>query len=81
MNSEEFRTWWADHRVVERRDGIKRFNHPDVGYLEVSYEALDVTGATDQTLFIYTTEQGSESEAKLRDLAARLKSPGAAPRG
>ncbi|MGO2492608.1 MAG: helix-turn-helix transcriptional regulator [Glutamicibacter arilaitensis] len=79
MNSEEFRTWWADHRVVERRDGIKRFNHPQVGYLEVNYEALDVTGAPDQTLFIYTTEPGSDSEAKLRDLAALLNGQGPVP--
>ncbi|MGO2938661.1 MAG: MmyB family transcriptional regulator, partial [Glutamicibacter arilaitensis] len=79
MNSEEFRTWWADHRVVERRDGIKRFNHPQVGYLEVNYEALDVTGAPDQTLFIYTIEPGSDSEAKLRDLAALLNGQGPVP--
>lgn len=72
MNSEEFRMWWADHRVVERRDGLKRLNHPTLGYLEVNYEALDVTGTKDQTLFIYTTNPGSESEEKLRQLAATL---------
>ena len=68
-NSEEFRTWWADHRVVERRDGIKRLDHPLVGRLDIRYEALAVTGEPDQTLFIYTTEPGSESESKLRTLA------------
>lgn len=69
VHSEEFRTWWADHRVVERRDGIKRLNHPLVGHIDIRYEALEVTGEPDQTLFIYTTEPGSESEAKLRTLA------------
>ncbi|WP_411730711.1 helix-turn-helix transcriptional regulator [Paeniglutamicibacter sp.] len=69
VHSEEFRTWWADHRVVERRDGIKRLNHPLVGHLDIRYEALEVTGEPDQTLFIYTTEPGSESESKLRTLA------------
>ncbi len=68
--SEEFRAWWSDHRVVERRDGIKRLHHPRVGRLDIRYEALDVTGVEDQTLFIYTTEPGSASEAALDRLAA-----------
>ena len=70
LHSEEFRTWWADHRVVERRDGIKRLNHPLVGELEIGYEALDVTGVADQTMFIYTTEPGSASQEKMRTLAS-----------
>ncbi|GGJ47713.1 helix-turn-helix transcriptional regulator [Glutamicibacter ardleyensis] len=70
LHSEEFRTWWADHRVVERRDGVKRLSHPLVGELEIGYEALDVTGVADQTMFIYTTEPGSASEAKMRTLAS-----------
>ncbi|MFD6895219.1 helix-turn-helix transcriptional regulator [Rhodococcus sp. NPDC060086] len=74
-HSDEFRTWWADHRVVERRDGIKRFEHPLVGRIDVNYEALDVTGEADQTLFIYTTEPGSESESKLRTLAEQVRAP------
>jgi transcriptional regulator with XRE-family HTH domain len=70
--SEEFRTWWSDHRVVERRDGIKRLDHPRVGRLDIRYEALDVTGVEDQTLFIYTTEPGSASEAALTSLAEEV---------
>lgn len=70
VHSEAFRTWWADHRVVERRDGTKRLHHPLVGRIDIGYEALEVTGEPDQTLFIYTTEPGSESAAKLRTLAA-----------
>jgi hypothetical protein len=73
VHSEEFRTWWADHRVVERRDGIKRLDHPLVGRIDVFYEALDVTGEADQTLFIYSTEPESESESKLRELADRTR--------
>lgn len=72
-HSEQFRAWWADHRVVERRDGIKRLDHPLVGRLDICYEALEVTGEVDQTLFVYTTAPGSESETKLRALAARLR--------
>ncbi|GGG60222.1 transcriptional regulator [Kocuria dechangensis] len=79
VHSEEFRTWWADHRVVERRDGTKRLNHPLVGHLDIRYEALEVTGEPDQTLFIYTTEPGSHSEAKLRTLAAWIHDDTPAP--
>lgn len=73
VHSEEFRTWWADHRVVERRDGMKRLDHPLVGRIDVFYEALEATGEADQTLFIYTTDPGSESESKLRELADRTR--------
>lgn len=78
VKSEEFRTWWADHRVVERRDGIKRLNHPLVGRLDIYYEALQVTGESDQTLFVYTTEPGSPSHERLRVLAGWVAS-GAEP--
>ena len=67
VHSEEFRTWWADHRVVEHSDGIKRLNHPPGGHLDIRYEALEVTGEPAQTLRIYIAEPGSES--KLRTLA------------
>lgn len=79
LRSEEFRTWWADHRVTERRDGLKRLNHQLVGRIDVHYEALEVTGAEDQTLFLYSTEKGSDSEARLRTLASWLaeNQPGA----
>lgn len=72
LRSEEFPTWWADHRVTERRDGLKRLNHQLVGRIDVHYEALEVTGAEDQTLFLYSTEKGSDSEARLRTLASWL---------
>lgn len=79
LRSEEFRTWWADHRVTERRDGLKRLDHQLVGRIDVRYEALEVTGAEDQTLFLYSTEKGSDSEARLRTLASWLaeNQPGA----
>ncbi|MDI3331000.1 MAG: helix-turn-helix transcriptional regulator [Micrococcus sp.] len=72
QGSAEFEAWWADHRVAERRDGIKRLVHPAVGRVDVHYEALDVTGVEDQTLFVYTTQPGSASQAALRRLARLL---------
>ncbi|NEW72957.1 helix-turn-helix domain-containing protein [Streptomyces rhizosphaericus] len=69
-HSECFREYWAEHRVHERTEGTKRYHHPVVGDLTVTYQALALPGGTDQTLFVYTAEPGSPSETALRLLAA-----------
>ena len=74
VRSAEFRTWWADHRVVERSHGTKRMHHPVVGDLEIHYEALNLPGDPDQTLFIYTARPGSTSHDALRLLSTWLAS-------
>lgn len=70
MNSEHFRRWWADHRVVERTWGSKRFNHPVVGELTVDYEALPLPGEPDQTLFLYLPAEDAVSGDAWRLLAS-----------
>ncbi len=83
MRSEEFRRWWADHRVYERSHGTKRMRHHVVGELEVHYEALNLPADPDQTLFIYTTRTGSASHDAMRLLASwsARRSPGAVDEG
>lgn len=81
--SAEFRDWWADHRIAERRDGTKRLDHPVVGRVDVRYEALEVTGVEDQTMFVYTTDPGSDSQAALHRLAGLVaadRAPVVSPR-
>jgi transcriptional regulator with XRE-family HTH domain len=41
--SEQFRGLWAAHNVRLHTKGVKRFNHPIVGELELSYNRLDVS--------------------------------------
>ena len=72
MTSEGFRRWWADHRVVERSHGTKRMRHPVVGELEIHYEAMNLPGDPDQTLFLYTTRAGSPSRDAMRLLSSWL---------
>ena len=72
MTSEDFRRWWADHRVVERSHGTKRMRHPVVGDLEIHYEAMNLPGDPDQTLFVYTTRAGSPSHDAMRLLSSWL---------
>ncbi|MEU0842629.1 helix-turn-helix transcriptional regulator [Streptomyces sp. NPDC005962] len=67
--SPEFVTWWAERTVVERTWGTKRFDHPLVGRLDITYEALTLPGDPDQILFIYAGKTNADLE-KLRILAS-----------
>jgi hypothetical protein len=64
VKSPEFAGWWADHDVLIRGHGAKRYLHPVVGELDITYEALRLADE-DQTLFIYSVEPGSSSAQAL----------------
>jgi transcriptional regulator with XRE-family HTH domain len=59
--SEEFRGHWAAHNVRLHNKGIKHFNHPVVGELELSYNRLEVAADPGLTIIAYTAEPGSRS--------------------
>jgi hypothetical protein len=67
--SETFRTLWASHDVREHRTGRKEIHHPMVGYMDLSFEGLQLTSAPGLQLLAYTTELGSASHEKLQLLA------------
>ncbi|GAA0385914.1 transcriptional regulator [Acrocarpospora corrugata] len=69
LRDRDFRRWWADHDVLLRTNGTKRYHHPLVGDLTLGYEAFTPTGDPDQTFSLHTTEPGSPSEHALRLLA------------
>lgn len=68
--SETFRTRWAAHHVRFHRTGIKRLHHPEVGDLELSYEALELTSEPGLTFLAYTAEPNTPSADGLRLLAS-----------
>ena len=68
--SAEFRVRWAAHDVRHHRTGVKRIRHPQVGDLELTYEAMALPGNPDWTMFGYTAEPGSASEDRLRLLGS-----------
>jgi len=70
VKSELFARWWAAHEVTEKTHGSKRYRHPAVGELTVRFETLAFPDGSGQSLVVYTTEPGSESETALRLLAA-----------
>lgn len=68
--SDEFRTRWAAHNVRFHRTGLKRIQHPVVGELELSYEALELPANPGWTMYAYTAAAGSASEERLKLLAS-----------
>lgn len=70
--SPEFGTRWAQHNVRLHHGGIKKFNHPDVGPLELTYHSLNLptTIQAVHTLTTYTAEPGSPSEERFKLLAS-----------
>lgn len=68
--SEIFRTWWAAHNVRFHRSGTKRFHHPVVGDLTLTYEALDLAADAGLRISAYTAEPGTPSHDALNLLAS-----------
>jgi transcriptional regulator with XRE-family HTH domain len=68
--SDEFRTRWAAHNVRLHDHGDKRFRHPVVGDLILSFEELPLPADTGLTMTTYTAEAGSPSHDGLALLAS-----------
>jgi hypothetical protein len=80
--SQTFRTWWAAHNVRFHRTGVKRYHHPVVGDLTLTFEALDLAADVGLRISACTAEPGSASEDALNVLAswaATLEAAGSAP--
>lgn len=67
--NDRFRTWWAAHDVRLHRTGVKRFRHPLVGDLTLTYESMDLTADQNLRLNAYSAEPGSPDRDAL-DLIA-----------
>ena len=68
--SDDFRTLWAAHNVRLHTKGVKRFNHPIVGELELSFNRLEVSADPGLMIVAYTAEPGSRSAEALGLLAS-----------
>jgi transcriptional regulator with XRE-family HTH domain len=72
---ELFRTLWAAHNVRTHDTGVKRFHHPLVGELTVSFEAMELVADPGLTMFVYSAEPGSKSAQALNLLASWTATP------
>jgi transcriptional regulator with XRE-family HTH domain len=68
--SDEFRTRWAAHNVRLHDHGDKRFHHPVVGDITLSFEELPLPADTGLTMTTYTAEPGSASHDSITLLAS-----------
>ncbi|MBO0985319.1 helix-turn-helix domain-containing protein [Rathayibacter sp. SD072] len=78
--SVEFGGLWAQHDVDEHGTGAKRLRHPDVGDLDLGYEALQLTGDPGLLLLGWTAEPGSASDDALRLLGSLTATSASASR-
>jgi transcriptional regulator with XRE-family HTH domain len=77
LASARFRTLWARHDVRSLEGGTTTVNHPVVGQLRLHRDKLPVD---DLLLVLYSADQDSESDEKLRLLASLARTT-AAPTG
>ncbi len=68
--SDAFRTRWGAHDVRTHRGGIKKFDHPAVGYLELAYDSMELVATPGLTLTAYTAEPHTRSADNLNLLAS-----------
>lgn len=73
--SDDFRVRWAAYDVRHHRSGVKRIHHPEVGDLELVYEAMDFPANPEWFMFGYTAEPGTPSEDRLKLLGSLAASP------
>jgi len=69
--SPEFRATWARHDVRLPAAGLHRFQHPDVGPIELVFESAALRADPGLTLLLATAEPSSATTEALRRLDAR----------
>ena len=69
MKSPEFAALWSKHPVAHCTSGTKQLRHPEVGELDLDFEALYLGDEAGHRILTYTAVPGTPSEAALRLLA------------
>jgi hypothetical protein len=67
--SDEFRTRWGAHNVLQQKAGAKRLHHRIVGDLTVDFDVLEIVAEPGMMLYTYSAAPGSSSEDGLQLLA------------
>jgi transcriptional regulator with XRE-family HTH domain len=73
--SDTFRQLWARHDVRGHARGVKRFQHPVVGALDLRYDHLQLAAEPALTMITYSAEPGTTSYDNLSLLASWAASP------
>jgi transcriptional regulator with XRE-family HTH domain len=70
--SEFFAAKWANHNVYEHKMGTKRFNHPEVGQIELYFEGLDLPTDPGLCIVTYLAEANTPAADSLKLLAMKV---------
>jgi hypothetical protein len=68
--SDEFRTRWGAHNVLQQKAGAKQVHHRIVGDLTVEFDVFELLADPGTILNTYSAEPGSASEDSLQLLAS-----------
>ncbi|GAA4968527.1 helix-turn-helix transcriptional regulator [Yinghuangia aomiensis] len=65
LKSPDFARIWERYEVHERRGGTKSFRHPKVGEMTLSFEVMQLAGASGTRLVVYNAPPGTPDEAAM----------------
>lgn len=72
--SSEFGEWWPRHDVLPQSEGLKPYNHPLVGRLQLQHVSFSVMDDPELTLTILAPARTADSRIKLRQIINHFKS-------
>jgi hypothetical protein len=73
--SPDFAAIWARQHVRGRQEGLKRFQHPELGHLDLEFTSFQVAEQPSLRLSLYTPADDGRSETKLREAVAARPGP------
>jgi hypothetical protein len=66
--SPDFAAFWARQDVRGRREGLKRFQHPQFGHYDLEFTSFQVAEQPTLRLALYTPADDGRSERTLREI-------------
>ena len=75
VQHDDFRTWWAAHKVTAATSGRKQYRHRVVGDLSLDCDMWDSPDGGGQRLMVLTAEPASASDDRLRILTSWTATP------
>ena len=77
--SPDFAAIWARQDVRGRQEGLKRFQHPELGRLDLEFTSFQIAEQPSLRLYLYRPTDDGRTETKLREtVAARPALPSTA---
>lgn len=64
--SQEFKSWWSLHDVMNNDDVYKILNHPELGRLEFEVCNFDMADDSGLKMIVHTPKDGTDTDLKIR---------------